>query len=324
MKTIAREIGASIDKDALVHALEDASDTPMPQVERPRTRTATIPVALLDEQRHDVKMPRPQERDAACGGISEHPVVHLDGRGRTVHAAPLSTECGLTVVLDGLKVTKLMGSPEDGEELAVGYLSTAGLISEREDILDVRVDSTLGIASVDTRGDQAMLPRIFDSHLTGQGFARGTAYRGLLVAAEPTVHSDLRVTIDDLLNAVEMLEKASTTHKRTHGTHSAALYGGGRLRIFREDIGRHNAIDKVYGACLLDGIPTADRVLLTSGRVWSETVCKAARRQTPIIVSIAPPTAQAVEVAERAGVTVVMVKGGEIDVYSQVRRIVGC
>jgi FdhD protein len=105
--------------------------------------------------------------------------------------------------------------------------------------------------------------------------------------------------------------------------HSAALCENGKILVFSEDIGRHNAMDKVFGECLMKGIPTEDRLVVTSGRISSEILLKVARRQVPILISKSAPTSLGVKLAERLGITLVgFVRGKRANVYANNWRVV--
>ena len=111
--------------------------------------------------------------------------------------------------------------------------------------------------------------------------------------------------------------------KSTGGAHSAALCNEEEVLIFKEDIGRHNAVDKVFGECLTKGIDTDGRILMTSGRISSEILLKSVRRRLAVVASRAAPTSLAVQFAEKAGIALVgFVRGRRMNVYSNDDRII--
>jgi FdhD protein len=120
----------------------------------------------------------------------------------------------------------------------------------------------------------------------------------------PRLHSTLRVRAADLGARMKDLFQAAVHYQRSRGIHGAALSDGERLLIVAEDVGRHNAVDKVKGEALLHDIPTEDRLLLSTGRVSSEMLLKAARMGVPVVASRTSPTEMAVALAEQLGVTV--------------------
>ena len=103
---------------------------------------------------------------------------------------------------------------------------------------------------------------------------------------------------------MKQLFDAATQYKRSRGIHGAALSDGSQLLVVAEDVGRHNAVDKIKGQALLDGISTTDRILLSTGRISSEMLLKAARMGVPVVASRTSPTEMAVALAEQLNVTV--------------------
>src|SRR6267378_2658416 len=110
--------------------------------------------------------------------------------------------------------------------------------------------------------------------------------------------------LEALADGMKQLFQAATEYQRSRGIHGAALSDGTRLLVVAEDVGRHNAVDKVKGQALLEGIPTTDRILLSTGRVSSEMLLKAARMGVPVVASRTSPTEMAVALAEQLNVTV--------------------
>jgi FdhD protein len=130
------------------------------------------------------------------------------------------------------------------------------------------------------------------------------------------------VSIRDILALVAEFQHRSEVYRATGGVHSAALCDTKSLLIFSEDIGRHNAIDKIFGQCLLEDIPTDDRIVITSGRISSEILLKVARRNVPIIVSKSAPTNLGVRLANDLGITLLgFVRGKRMNAYTHDWRI---
>jgi FdhD protein len=121
---------------------------------------------------------------------------------------------------------------------------------------------------------------------------------------------------------MKQLQSHMELYRAAGGVHASALADAGKLLVVSEDIGRHNTLDKIQGECLLRGLSTRDRLLLSTGRVSSEMILKAARMQVPIVVSRTSPTERAVRLARDLGITVIgYVRGGRFTVYSHPERL---
>ncbi len=152
---------------------------------------------------------------------------------------------------------------------------------------------------------------------SGNGSSRPPADPGPAASAAP-----FTVPSRSISAFMEELRKRSQIHRRTGGVHAAALAAVSGLLVFREDIGRHNAVDKVIGACLLQGVPFADKILLSSGRLSSEIVHKADRCGLPIVVSRGAPTDRSVALARERGITLIgFARGDRMNLYSIPERV---
>jgi FdhD protein len=130
------------------------------------------------------------------------------------------------------------------------------------------------------------------------------------------------VTPSQVFALTEEFIHTSTVFERTGGVHSAALCDTSSILIFHEDIGRHNAIDKIFGQCLLQGISVDERMIITSGRVSSEIVYKVAKGEVPILISKSAPTDRGVALADGLGITLIgFVRDNKMNVYTNRWRI---
>ncbi len=133
----------------------------------------------------------------------------------------------------------------------------------------------------------------------------------------------MTVSASQIFALAKKFQLSSETYRSTGGVHSAALCNNTGILVFAEDIGRHNAIDKIFGRCLLDGIPTDDCMIITSGRIASEILLKVARRHIPLIISKSAPTELGVRLAGDFGITLIgFVRGKRMNVYTNDWRVV--
>jgi FdhD protein len=220
--------------------------------------------------------------------------------GRTSEvAAEVVREQPLTVYVNGDKFLTLLCSPMMLDELVIGYLWMEKVIAAREEIVALEVSAVDGRADV-TLAAPVTLPT---ERILTSGCGGGITFR-IDHRLFPRLRSSLMVRPEQLALGMKQLFQAAQHYQKSRGIHGAALYDGERLLVVAEDVGRHNAVDKVKGRALLDGIETRDRILLSTGRISSEMLLKAARMAVPVVASRTSPTEMAVALAEQLNITV--------------------
>ncbi|GAW92031.1 formate dehydrogenase accessory sulfurtransferase FdhD [Calderihabitans maritimus] len=232
-------------------------------------------------------------------------------------------EMPITIYLNEKEIVTLLCSPDNLEELAVGFLSSEGLIKDPKDLIRVRAHEEQGMVWVETARESQIAEKLFLKRYITTGCGKGTTFYHWADAnlAKP-ITSNLRVTAAEILEAMRKVQQISELYKTTGGVHGAALCERDKIFLYREDVGRHNAVDKIIGRCFLDGTPTADKILLTSGRISSEILIKVAKMGIPILVSRSAPTSLALAHAEELGITVVgFARARRLNVYTYPERI---
>ncbi|HET8576390.1 MAG TPA: formate dehydrogenase accessory sulfurtransferase FdhD [Methylomirabilota bacterium] len=225
---------------------------------------------------------------------------HLKGGRLEEVKADVVREQPLTVYVNGDRFLTLLCSPFQLDALVIGYLWMEKVIAELDEI------AALEISEVDGRADVTLTHPVTlpTERILTSGCGGGITFR-----IDPRLFSRLesRVRIRPARLAARLKELfAEAVHYRaSRGIHGAALTDGERLLVVAEDVGRHNAVDKLKGQALLKGIPTVDRILLSTGRISSEMLLKAARMGVPVVASRTSPTEMAVALAEQLGITVV-------------------
>lgn len=233
----------------------------------------------------------------------------------------------------GQKATSVavtMRTPGADPELAVGFLYTEGLIASCAEVVTAKpLNERPGRAACNII--EVALSRPFDGSalkrnffatsscgVCGKATLEQVAVRCAPVEAGPVIGRSV------LISLPEVLRGAQTVFDRTGGLHAAGLFDAdGRLLALREDVGRHNAVDKLVGRALLDGLlPLSGRILLVSGRTSFEILQKAAVAGVPIVCAVSAPSTLAVSVAERLGITLVgFLRGASFNVYTHADRI---
>jgi FdhD protein len=214
-------------------------------------------------------------------------------------AADVVREQPLTIYVNGEKFLTLLCSPTMLDALVIGYLWMEKVIGGTEDIVSLEVSAVDGRADV-TLGQPVTLPT---ERILTSGCGGGITFR-IDHRLFPRLRSAVVVRPAQLAHGMKQLFQAAEHYRRSRGIHGAALYDGERLLTMAEDVGRHNAVDKVKGRALLEGIETRDRILLSTGRISSEMLLKAARMGVPVVASRTSPTEMAVALAEQLNVTV--------------------
>ncbi len=241
----------------------------------------------------------------------------------TRRARGMPSERPITVVLNDVEIATIQGTPSDLEEMAVGFLVSEGLIASREALGAIDVDHKRGHVYV---ASEESVPEDFkyrERYVTA-GCGKGITFASVGHAAgiEPVV-SDMTISSGGLYDLMGQMARAAVAYRDTGGMHSCALGKDGVVTILREDVGRHNALDKVLGRAWLDGIDTTDCVLLTTGRVSYEMAVKAAKARVPIVVSRTAVTDLAADIGSRVGISVVgYARGGKLVVYTHPERII--
>ena len=250
------------------------------------------------------------------------PVLRLARESSGSMEESVAREFPVTIVLNDQELVTLLCSPTDLRYLAVGFLASEGLVSSKDEIKKVIVDDQTGVVQVETEKTRDFASEIIFKRVIFSGGGRGASFYSAADADSQKVNSQMEITADDVFALVNEFQHGSKLYLATHGVHSAALCDRKNVLVFSEDIGRHNAIDKIFGKCLLEDISTEDRLVITSGRITSEILHKVAKRGIPIIISISVPTNLGVRIADALGITLIAsVRGNKLSVYTSDWRI---
>ena len=234
----------------------------------------------------------------------------------------LAVEEPLEIRVDGEAVAVTMRTPGHDEELSIGFLRSEGIRAVAAQPTADLAANTIDV-QVEDDFDPGRLRRNF--YATSSCGVCGKGALEAVAVEAPRVESALRVSAEVVGALPDRLRAAQPAFAATGGLHATGLFDAdGELIVVREDVGRHNAFDKVVGRSFLDGLlPLADKLVCVSGRLSFELVQKAAVAGAPILVAVGAPSTLAVELAGDRGITLCgFVRDGRVNVYSEPWRVV--
>lgn len=264
-------------------------------------------------------------------------ILVVEARQRRPHIDDLATEEPLQIQLrssgEPRSVAVTMRTPGNDFELAAGFLYSEGILATRMDLRDISycvdplptAEQQYNIVTVQLNTEPTNIDRL-DRHFTMNsscGVCGKAAIEDLALRAKP-VDDDIVVSAELLTSLPGRMRAAQKIFASTGGLHAAALFDEhGELLVLREDVGRHNAVDKVIGWTLLnDRLPLSSTILLVSGRASYELVQKCVTARIPIMCAVSAPSSLAVETARAFGVTLSgFLRGENFNVYSSADRI---
>jgi FdhD protein len=262
---------------------------------------------------------------------------HLTGESAIARPETLVVEEPLEIRVNGSPITVTMRTPGSDIELAQGFLLTEGIITRRDDVLAVRYcrgsagpdgANTYNVLDVTLAGDvpppAVDITRNFYTTSSCGVCGKASIDAVRLVSRYSTADQTVEVAASTLTAMPDRLRSAQKVFSRTGGLHGAALFDpDGTMLVVREDIGRHNAVDKVIGwAFENDRIPLSRAVLLVSGRASFELTQKCAMAGASILAAVSAPSSLAVELAVQSGITLVaFLRGDSMNVYSRPDRV---
>lgn len=227
--------------------------------------------------------------------------IHREGSPETV-ADLVTVEEPLEIIVDGKAIATLMRTPHQDQDLAAGFLFSEGIVSAREDLLELREEPN--VVHVRLRDGRLLGPDAARSfYMSSSCGVCGRAAIGQLMDRIERVEP-ARVDAERLFPLLPKFAAAQKEFRRTGGLHAAALFTlDGELEAMAEDVGRHNAVDRLVGRALLEGrLPLCERVLVMSSRASFDIVQKAAGAGIPVVAAMGAASSLAVDLAQQAGI----------------------
>jgi FdhD protein len=253
----------------------------------------------------------------------ERRIVRYDADGFRETDDSVAIEYALTIHVDDEEFVTMVCTPTDLEELIVGFLASEGIIRFPDEISSIAIDEARGFARVELVNPNAAGKATVSKRFIGSccGKSRQFYFHNDMRTAK-TSQSDVTISPKQCIALMRQLQEASGDFQATGGVHNAALCTPERIVIARADIGRHNALDKIYGYCLQRRIRTKDAIIAFSGRISSEVLLKVAKIGGGVVLSKSAPTTLALDLADDLGITAVgFIRGESMNVYSNAHRI---
>ncbi|MBM3156199.1 MAG: formate dehydrogenase accessory sulfurtransferase FdhD [Chloroflexi bacterium] len=232
-------------------------------------------------------------------------------------AASVPREMALTIYVNSIELVTILCTPTKLNCLVLGFLYSEGIIASMNDIASMRVCEDDSLVDVRLNKPGFTPP---ERRTLATGCGGGVSFTSKL----NKVDSALTVKGDEVTSLMKQLNERAELYKFCGGVHASALGDNSNLLVVAEDIGRHNTLDKITGECLLRKISTRDKLLLTTGRISSEMLGKAARMMTPVVISRSSPTDRSISIARELGITLIgYVRGNRLSVYTHGERLQG-
>ena len=242
------------------------------------------------------------------------------GTMRAVDHEPV-TEFPLSLIVNGRDLATLVSSPHDLRYLVAGFLRLQGFVNSIDDFQMLSVCEDFGVANVIIKGElpEKLKPALTSGCGTGITF---NLHQKMNLREKRPVKPELKFFPEDLYALMDQLARLADEYRKSGGIHSAAICEGRTILLYSEDIGRHNTIDRLAGEALFKGIDLAGKIIITSGRVSSEMLTKAAMLGISLIASRTSPTDLAVRLADEAGITLIgYLRSSGFNVYAHPEAI---
>lgn len=237
----------------------------------------------------------------------------------------VATEYPITVKLNGKELLTIVCTPEYLEDMVVGFLASERIIISYKDIQEIRLEEELGLVHIQTSRTFPFFEQLQNKRYITSccGMSRqGFVFANDALTAKRMQDRNVLLSPQDCFALMEKMDKKADLFQQTGGVHIAALCDSQDFMLTRMDIGRHNALDKIYGHCLRKDITVKDKVIVFSGRISSEILLKVAKIGCEVVLSKSAPTELAINLAEELGITAVgFIRGESFNVYTHPERI---
>jgi FdhD protein len=256
----------------------------------------------------------------------ERPAVRYQAGDCVPVEDSVATEYALTIYVNDQELATVVCTPEYMDDLTVGFLSSEGIIRSLDQLTELTVNPRTGTARARTTNPTNFNQEFYNKRYIASccGKSRQSFYFYNDAHTAKWVDDDVRLRPQEVLALIERMEHAADLFHQTGGVHIACLSDPDGFMLARSDIGRHNALDKLYGYSLRQGLSLAGKIITFSGRVSSEVLLKVAKIGVGMVLSRSAPTSLALDIAKELNITVVgFVRDAAFNVYTHPWRILG-
>lgn len=227
-------------------------------------------------------------------------------------------EYPFTIFIDDEEIITLLCTPKCLKELSIGFLLSESIIENFDDILKIQIDENNGRGYVYLKERKKLTESLLNKRTITSGCGKGTVFYNVIDSFKSKkIEQLISVNADDVVRLMKEFNHKSELFLTTGGVHSCALCDLEKILYFQEDIGRHNALDKILGAALMDNLDLKDKIILTSGRISSEILIKSAKRGIPAIISRSAPTSLAVDISRELNILLIgFARADKMNIYN--------
>lgn len=238
--------------------------------------------------------------------------IRYDGTALVPAVIHLAREVPYTLFVNDREILSISTLPTSLKELFIGFLVSEGVLTARNEVAECVVDHDSKLVRTELDVPRERLEKLEQKGMLTSGCAGGLVFSVETGSIPlPKDYEPLRISVTSILERMRELDTHPGIYRVTRGVHAASVADSSGTLLILEDLGRHNAVDKIVGHCFLQGIDTREKILLTTGRITSEVLTKAARSRFPIIVSRSSASALAVQMGKQSRVDVVTYVRGQ-------------
>lgn len=255
--------------------------------------------------------------------LSSWPTTKYRNHLKALEEDEIARETAITVMINGEQYATIVCTPSDIRQLVLGFIASEGIIRSIKQVENLSIDETKGFAHIDLSVPVELAERTERWIGSCCGKSR-EFYLKQDVKTAKTIYSNMKISTNQIYDLMKDFDKRAEIYGRTGGVHQAALATGDAMIASYIDIGRHNALDKLYGYVLENRISLGDKCILFSGRISSEVILKVSKIGIGVLVAKSAPTDLALKLADDLQVTAIgFVRDSSLNVYTHGNRVIG-